>query len=160
MREAQRRGDRQYRAAAPRARRRAQTFRSGVAEAGVGRGACDRLRAGRAGRLCCGAAGQVGHLTGHIASTRGPCHFPGRMSRSDLGPKSRLGYTESRLARAAERRKDPDALEAMIADPAAGVYVIANEMIVLKSGDPNEPLFSFPEAQALAPLDEAVFLGL
>jgi NAD+ diphosphatase len=83
-----------------------------------------------------------------------------RMSRLDLGPKPRLGYTESRLARAAERRKDADALKAMVADPAASVYIIANEMIVLKAGSPNEALFSFPEAQALAPLDEAVFLGL
>ncbi len=82
------------------------------------------------------------------------------MSRLDLGPKSHLGYTESRLARAAERRKDAAAIGAMTADANAGVYVMGGELIVLKQGTPCEALFTFGEARALAPVEETVFLGL
>jgi NAD+ diphosphatase len=82
------------------------------------------------------------------------------MSRPDLGPKPHLGYTESRLARAAERRKDPATMAAMAADSRAGVYVIGGEMIVLKAGSPNEAPFSFAEADALGAPLETVFLGL
>ena len=82
------------------------------------------------------------------------------MSRLDLGPKPHLGYTESRLARVAERRRDAIAAAAMSADANTGVYVMGGEMIVLKQGTPCEALFTFEEARALAPIVETVFLGL
>ena len=82
------------------------------------------------------------------------------MSRLDLGPKPHLGYTESRLARVAERRRDAVAAAAMSADANAGVYLMGGEMIVLKQGTPCEALFTFEEARALAPIVETVFLGL
>ena len=82
------------------------------------------------------------------------------MSRLDLGPKPHLGYTESRLARVAERRRDAIAAAAMSADANTGVYVMGGEMIVLKQGTPCEALFTFEEARVLAPIVESVFLGL
>jgi len=82
------------------------------------------------------------------------------MSRLDLGPKPHLGYTESRLARVAERRRDAVAAAAMSADANAGVYLMGGEMIVLKQDTPCEALFTFEEARALAPIVETVFLGL
>jgi len=82
------------------------------------------------------------------------------MSRLDLGPKPHLGYTESRLARVAERRRDAVAAAAMSADANTGVYVMGGEMIVLKQDTPCEALFTFEEARALAPIVETVFLGL
>jgi NAD+ diphosphatase len=81
--------------------------------------------------------------------------------RPDLGPKPRLGYTDSRLARAAERRTDAQAVAALAADPRAAVYVMGGEMIVLRKGAPlNEALFTATEARALGPALETVFLGL
>ena len=82
------------------------------------------------------------------------------MPRLDLGPKPHLGYTESRLARVAERRRDAVAAAAMSADANAGVYLMGGEMIVLKQDTPCEALFTFEEARALAPIVETVFLGL
>jgi len=81
-------------------------------------------------------------------------------SRPDLGPKPRLGYTESRIVRAAELRTDAARVAALAADPRAGVYVMGGEMIVLKKGAPGEPLFGAAEAAALGPATETVFLGL
>jgi len=81
--------------------------------------------------------------------------------RPDLGPKPRLGYTDSRLARVAERRPDDAAIAALAADPRAAFYVMGGEMIVLKKTAPlNEPLFSVTETPALGPALETVFLGL
>lgn len=82
------------------------------------------------------------------------------MSRLDLGLKPRLGYTESRLVRAAERRKDAAAIAALSADANAGAYVMGGEMIVLKQGAPCRALFTFAEMRALAPTEETIFLGL
>jgi NAD+ diphosphatase len=80
--------------------------------------------------------------------------------RPDLGPKPRLGYTDSRLERAAELRTDAGALASLAAGPKAGAYVIGGDLIVLKKGAPlNESLFSMREAQALGPAAETVFLG-
>jgi NAD+ diphosphatase len=82
----------------------------------------------------------------------------------DLGPKPRLGYTESRLERAANMRTDATALAALAALAAnarAGAYVIGGDLIVMKKAAPlNGPLFTMPEAQALGPATETVFLGL
>ena len=80
--------------------------------------------------------------------------------RPDFGPKPRLGYAENRLERAAERRRDPAALDALLSGAKAGVYVMGGEMIVAKKGAPlNNPLFTPDEARALAPATETVFLG-
>jgi NAD+ diphosphatase len=82
-------------------------------------------------------------------------------SRPPLGPKPRLGYTNSRLERAAERRPDDAALARLAADRAAGAYVIGGDLIVLKKASPlNDPLFTLDEARALGATDETVFLGL
>jgi NAD+ diphosphatase len=80
--------------------------------------------------------------------------------RPDLGPKLRLGYTDSRLERAAERRTDNAALARLAADRQAGAYVIGGDMIVIKKGSPlNDPLFTIEEARALGPATDTVFLG-
>jgi NAD+ diphosphatase len=80
--------------------------------------------------------------------------------RPDLGPKPRLGYAENPLERAAERRRDEAALNALRSGANAGAYVMGGEMIVAKKGAPlNNPLFSLAEARALAPPAETVFLG-
>jgi NAD+ diphosphatase len=82
-------------------------------------------------------------------------------SRIDLGPKPRLGYTDSRLARAAELRHDGAAIAALAADPRAACYVVGGEMIVLKASAPaNDPLFSVSQASALGTPGEMIFLGL
>lgn len=81
--------------------------------------------------------------------------------RSDLGPKPRLGYTDSRLERAADRRPDTVAIATLAADPRAAFYLMGGEMIVLKKASPqHEALFSFEEARALGPALETIFLGL
>ena len=82
-------------------------------------------------------------------------------ARAPLGPKPRLGYTNSRLDRAAERRTDEAALAALAADREAAAYVIGGDMIVIKKASPlNDPLFTLDEARALGPTHETVFLGL
>jgi NAD+ diphosphatase len=81
--------------------------------------------------------------------------------RPDLGPKPRLGYTQSRIERAAELRTDVAALSALADDARARCYVIGGELVVLKKAAPvNDPLFALAEAEALGPTAELVFLGL
>jgi NAD+ diphosphatase len=81
--------------------------------------------------------------------------------RHDLGPRPRLGYTESPIDRAAELRGDPAGLAALAEARHAGAYAIGGEMIVMKKGDPiHEPLFTPAEASALGAARETVFLGL
>lgn len=81
--------------------------------------------------------------------------------RPDLGPKPRLGYSDSRIERAAESRPDASTIAALLHDPAAGTYVIGGDWIVMKKGAPlNEPLFTPAEAQALSGATETIFLGL
>jgi NAD+ diphosphatase len=81
--------------------------------------------------------------------------------RPDLGPRPRLGYTESRIERAAEKRTDDAALREFAGDPQARAYVIGGEMIVSKRGSPvNDPLFTLSQANALEGAAETVFLGL
>src|SRR3954470_19076752 len=78
--------------------------------------------------------------------------------RPDLGPKPRLGYANSRIERAAERRRDTTAFEQ---DPQARTYVIGGEMVVLKNSAAGlDPLFSLAEARAFQGTAETVFLGL
>ncbi len=81
--------------------------------------------------------------------------------RPDLGPKPRLGYTASVLARVAERRTDAAFLAACVADPRGGAYAVGGELVVMKKTAAGQnPLFSIDEARALAPTAESVFLGL
>jgi len=81
--------------------------------------------------------------------------------RPDLGPKPRLGYTQSRIERAAEQRGDDAALAKFAADPRARAYVIGIEMIVMKKASPaSDPLFTLDQARALEGATETVFLGL
>ncbi len=81
--------------------------------------------------------------------------------RPELGPKPRLGYTQSRIERAAELRPDDAAIARLTAQPNAGAYVIGGDWIVLKKATPlNEPLYTLDETRALDPAGETVFLGL
>jgi NAD+ diphosphatase len=78
-------------------------------------------------------------------------------ARLDLGPKPRLGYTGSRIERAAERRGEGIAA---LAGPGAGAYAIGGERVVLRKAAPlHEPLFTLEAARALGPATEMVFLG-
>ncbi len=82
-------------------------------------------------------------------------------ARPDLGPKPRLGYTQSRIERAAEQRTDDAVLAKFAADPRARAYVIAIEMIVMKKASPvSDPLFTIAQARAMDSATETVFLGL
>jgi NAD+ diphosphatase len=81
--------------------------------------------------------------------------------RPDLGPKPRLGYSNSRIERAAEFRTNAAAIDALTRDPGAGAYVMGGDWIVMKKGSPlNEPLFTLSEAQSLSHATETIFLGL
>ena len=81
--------------------------------------------------------------------------------RPDLGPKPRLGYTQSRIERAAELRPDDAAMARLAAQPNAGAYAIGGDWIAMKKGLAlNDPLFTMDEARALAPATELIFLGL
>ena len=83
-------------------------------------------------------------------------------SRYDLGPRPHLGYTQSLIDRAAERRLDGAWLAGRMNDAATLGYVIGTELIVLKKRDDgvHDPAFTPDEAWALAPATETVFLGL
>jgi len=79
----------------------------------------------------------------------------------DLGPRPRLGYTESLIDRAADKRLDTAWLAACMKDPRSRGYVIGGELVVLrKDGDIHDPAFMLDEARAFAPITETVFLGL
>ena len=81
--------------------------------------------------------------------------------RPDLGPKPRLGYTDSRIARAAELRPDATAIAKLSREPGAGSDVIGGDWLVMKKCSPlHEPLFTMDEAQALGAATETIFLGL
>jgi NAD+ diphosphatase len=81
--------------------------------------------------------------------------------RPDLGPKPRLGYTQSPLERVAERRPDAAWLAAAAADLRTLAYVIGGEHIILKkNGSALDAAFSLAEARAFAPATESIFLGL
>ena len=78
----------------------------------------------------------------------------------DLGPKPRLGYTQSRLERAAELRLKRADVDALAAGPRAGAYVIGGELIVMKKGGAqSDPLFTLDAARALGATTERIFLG-
>ena len=82
-------------------------------------------------------------------------------TRPDLGPPPHLGYTASRIDRAASCRGDEAALTKFASDPRAGFYLIGGELVMMKkSNDALEPLFTADEARAFAGGRETVFLGL
>ena len=79
----------------------------------------------------------------------------------ELGPRPRLGYTQSLIDRAAERRLDTAWLADRMNDARTLGYVIGTEWIVLKKrGNDLDPVFTPDEARTLAPITETVFLGL
>ena len=81
--------------------------------------------------------------------------------RPDLGPKPRLGYTQSPLERVAERRTDSAWLAAAEAEARALAYVIGGEQIILKkNGSALDAAFSMAQARALGRTTELIFLGL
>ena len=81
--------------------------------------------------------------------------------RPDLGPRPRLGYTASKIERAAERRTDDAAIAALADDAQARAYVVGGELVVLNAGgEVHDPLFTLPAARELGRTTETVFLGL
>ncbi len=81
--------------------------------------------------------------------------------RLDLGPNPHLGYTESRVDRAAELRLDDAALNALAADSRARRLCGRRRVDCDEGGRAGaEPLFTLDEAHALGPATETVFLGL
>ncbi len=67
-----------------------------------------------------------------------------------LGPWPALGYVDSIIERAAERRTDLDFLSARAADANCGFYLVGGEMVVLKAtGDLHDPVFSSDEIASL-----------
>lgn len=78
-----------------------------------------------------------------------------------VGPWPSLGYVDSVLDRAAGRRIDPQFIDDCAAQETCGFYLIAGEMVVLKrSADGLDPMFSAHDVSMLANAPERVFLGL
>jgi NAD+ diphosphatase len=80
--------------------------------------------------------------------------------RPDLGPRPALGYIASQLDRAARSRGDGATLKRYCEHGHAASYVIGGELVVLKAGEPCDPLFTPREARTLGSIREVVFLGL
>jgi NAD+ diphosphatase len=81
--------------------------------------------------------------------------------RPDLGPPPYLGYTASRVDRATLCRVDEAAMTKFASHPRAGFYLIGGELVLMKkSSDVLQPLFSSDEARAFAGARETAFLGL
>jgi NAD+ diphosphatase len=79
----------------------------------------------------------------------------------DLGPQPRLGYTQSTIDRAAERRLDSAYLREAERAAGSSSYAIAGELVIMrKTAHGLDPLFPPGEARALGPVGEALFLGL
>jgi NAD+ diphosphatase len=80
---------------------------------------------------------------------------------SSLGPWPNLGYVDSILDRAAERRADAAFLDHCAVHEGCGFYLVGGEMIVLKrAGDAFDPMFPLHETSELASANERIFLGL
>jgi NAD+ diphosphatase len=81
--------------------------------------------------------------------------------RPDLGPPPHLGYTASRIDRAAACRGDDAGLAKFAASACAGFYMFGGELVVMKNaGAPFDPLFAGGEARKLGGWRETIFLGL
>jgi NAD+ diphosphatase len=82
-------------------------------------------------------------------------------SRFVLGPRPHLGYSASRVDRAAEKRTDANAMRAFESDSRARAYVIGGELIVLRKTEAQpDPLFTYAAARGFAGAAETAFLGL
>lgn len=78
-----------------------------------------------------------------------------------LGPRPHLGYTDSILERAAERRTEAAFLAACETDARAGAYAVAGELVLMqRRADGLDPLFAPDQARALGLNRETIFLGL
>lgn len=78
----------------------------------------------------------------------------------DLPPKPPLGYTQSLIQRAADRRTDAATVAALAAAPAARAYAIGGELVIMRRDGGLDPLFTLDAARALGEARELVFLGL
>jgi NAD+ diphosphatase len=79
----------------------------------------------------------------------------------DLGKRPALGYTANPLDRLSQRRPDTDYIAALERDRAARAYAVGGELIMLKkTADGLDPLFTLDETRALAKPIETVFLGV
>ena len=82
-------------------------------------------------------------------------------SLNDLGPWPHLGYTDSAIVRAADKRTDLEFLAAQECDASCGFYLVSGEMIVLKkSADAYDPIFAPREVSSFHVGPERIFLGL
>lgn len=78
-----------------------------------------------------------------------------------FGPWPQLGYIDSVVSRAAEWRNDAAFLDASAANEACGFYLVGGEMVLLKkSGDLCNPMFSMHEVASIITAPERIFLGL
>jgi NAD+ diphosphatase len=76
-------------------------------------------------------------------------------------PLISLGYVGSQLDRISEQRGDDALIAKAAAHPAAGIYAIAGDAILLKKrGERLDPLLSLSEIHALGQPIETVLLGL
>ena len=83
------------------------------------------------------------------------------MHKPLLGPWPQLGYVDSVIARAAEKRTDLVFLEACASDDTCGCYIVGGEMVVMKrAGDVCDPLFLPSEIAQMTTGPERIFLGL
>jgi NAD+ diphosphatase len=81
--------------------------------------------------------------------------------RPDLGLWPQLGYAASRIERAADKRGNADAMQALEADHAARWYVVGGELLAMrKTASGLDPLFERSAAQALGAATHSAFLGL
>jgi NAD+ diphosphatase len=80
--------------------------------------------------------------------------------RPDLGPSPRLGYAAGHLDRAAWRRTDATALEALARDPASRFYLIGEAVALRKAANAHDPLFDADAARRFGDPSETLFLGL
>jgi NAD+ diphosphatase len=81
--------------------------------------------------------------------------------RPDLGAWPLLGYAASRIDRAADRRTDAAALQALEADAGARTYVVGGDLVAMrKTAAGLDPLFRQVEADALGSIVQTAFLGL
>jgi NAD+ diphosphatase len=82
------------------------------------------------------------------------------MSPPNLGPQPSLGYVDSLLERAADKRDDRDYLAALTRNAACRCCMVGGEMIVLKkNGETFGSLFTPEEAAKLGQVVETLFLG-
>jgi NAD+ diphosphatase len=97
-----------------------------------------------------------------LTSMSGAASIWRKMSKEpELNSLPSQAYSGSLVERAATYRSDEATLTTLAQDARAGVYVIGDDVVVLKAqGVELDPLFSPAEARALGAARETVFLGL